>query len=265
MPRREHGGKHRHRTQRMWPRRVPRTLTLALVMMVVPVGIFVTLTDRNGEQTSSGADDQQSSPVSQPPPPPADRPPSLIPKTETVTEQPIEIPVSSDGTFDQADGESAHGHARRASELSYTVEVESGLPYDPAETATVIEAILDDKRGWATADGRALHRVAQPGDLRILLATPSTTDRLCAPLKTNGQVSCRNGDLVVLNARRWAFSTDDYDDVELYRTYLVNHEVGHALGYGHAQCPGTGQPAPVMQQQTYGLEGCQRNVWPTVA
>lgn len=150
--------------------------------------------------------------------------------------------------------------------MHYTVEIEQGLPFEPAAVASVVDATLDDPRGWTTELGTTFARVDEDADLRVLVATPGTTDRLCAPLETRGRVSCRNGDLVVLNAVRWSEATPDYADaVGDYRRYVVNHEVGHALGQAHAECPGQGDPAPVMQQQTYGLDGCSRNAWPTVA
>ena len=43
---------------------------------------------------------------------------------------------------------------------------------------------------------------------------------------------------------------------------VVNHEVGHALGFGHAFCRRRGGLAPVMQQQSKALGGCLRNPWP---
>lgn len=178
----------------------------------------------------------------------------------------VRIRATGSGEFVVAAPAMPADHPAAAGELTYTVELEEGLPFDPEAAARTIDRILDDPRGWQTTAGQSFHQVPDRGALRILIATPDTTDVLCAPLETNGEVSCRNGDLVVLNARRWAFATDDYRDaVSMYRTYLVNHEVGHALGYGHTDCPGPGEPAPVMQQQTHGLDGCRRNPWPSTA
>lgn len=150
--------------------------------------------------------------------------------------------------------------------MTYAVEVEEGLGFDPEATAHAIDAVLGDERGWMSVTGRGFVRGPSPTDLRILIATPSTTDDLCAPLETMGRVSCRKGELVVINALRWAYGTPDYrGDLRGYRRYVINHEVGHALGNGHVSCPAAGEPAPVMLQQTYGLDGCTTNPWPTVA
>ena len=101
-------------------------------------------------------------------------------------------------------------------------------------------------------------------DLHVYVATPGTTDRLCAPLLTRGSVSCQNGVRVVLNAERWVSGAAAYGrDTVGYRRYLVNHEFGHALGRQHVGCPRKGRPAPVMLQQTKGLDGCRANPWPT--
>ncbi|GAB2856929.1 hypothetical protein GCM10027026_03490 [Myroides odoratimimus subsp. xuanwuensis] len=70
---------------------------------------------------------------------------------------------------------------------------------------------------------------------------------------------------MVLNAWRWVNGATGYENkLKDYRRYLVNHEVGHALGYPHVACPGSGRSAPVMMQQTKGLAGCKPNPWPAV-
>ncbi|WP_081633832.1 DUF3152 domain-containing protein [Terracoccus sp. 273MFTsu3.1] len=155
--------------------------------------------------------------------------------------------------------------------VRYTVELEGGLDIKAADLATTVGSVLTDPRGWQVKDGVRFVNVSPaaaakgaPVDLRITLASPDTTDRLCAPLQTRGQVSCHNSGRVVLNLRRWVLGAQAYgSDIAGYRTYLVNHEVGHGIGHAHAYCGGPGKVAPVMMQQTYGLKGCTAWPWPT--
>lgn len=146
---------------------------------------------------------------------------------------------------------------------TYLVEVEGGLGVDAAAFAREVEQTLADRRSW-TGDGqRAMQRVDGRADVRIALASPVTVDRLCAPLRTDGRYSCAVGDRAVLNAGRWLTGATAYEGrLPDYRDYLVNHEVGHVLGARHTDCPGAGQVAPVMLQQTLGLDGCLPGPWP---
>lgn len=152
--------------------------------------------------------------------------------------------------------------------VKYTVEIEGGLGVDPAEFAATVESVLLDPKGWQKVDGVRFVNVtpaqAAKGahvDVRVTLASPGLTDKLCAPMRTLSQVSCWNGERSVLNFRRWALGDDSYgSDVARYRVYQVNHEVGHGLGHQHRLCPGKGKRAPVMVQQTLDLGGCK--AWP---
>jgi hypothetical protein len=55
-----------------------------------------------------------------------------------------------------------------------------------------------------------------------------------------------------------------HGDLVAYHAYMVNHEVGHALGHGHQFCTHPGRSAPVMMQRTKGLGACKPNPWPSV-
>jgi hypothetical protein len=149
--------------------------------------------------------------------------------------------------------------------IRYDVQVEDGLSINPDQAALQIQKVLDDPRSWrGTRRWRfELAPVGEPVTLHAYIVTPETTDRLCAPYLTRGEVSCQNGNRVVLNAKRWLLGADAYDsDLTNYRRYLVNHEFGHALGKRHVDCPGPGRLAPVMMQQTKGLGACRKNPWP---
>jgi len=151
---------------------------------------------------------------------------------------------------------------------TYAVQVETGTGQNAQAFATAVDTTLGDPASW-TGQGRwSLQRVTtDDADFVIRLATPATVDKVCATvgLDTRGYVSCRAGNFVMINLDRWLTAVPDYHgDVALYRKYVINHEVGHQLGYGHQACPGPGRMAPVMQQQTFGLDGCLANGSPYV-
>jgi hypothetical protein len=157
-------------------------------------------------------------------------------------------------------------NTRAGREIRYRVEVESGLPFPAEPFARTVHAVLGHPRGWQGVAHVRFRLVASgPVDLTVTLASPRQTDRLCAPLRTRGEVSCWNGSRAVLNAKRWALGSPTYGDaLDAYRRYLVAHEVGHGLGRGHENCPGAGASAPVMVQQTKSLQGCRANPYPAV-
>jgi hypothetical protein len=194
-------------------------------------------------------------------PSPAARTPIRQP---AATAEPTAVPSRGQGRLVPAPGRvPAVGVGRR---VRYRLEIESGLPFDPATVARTVHAALVDRRGWGPLEHVAFERTgtATP-QIRIILASPVTTDALCAPLDTVGELSCRNGDRMVLNALRWAVGIPAYAGrLDDYRTYMINHEVGHALGHRHAYCTVPGAPAPVMMQQTKGLAQCRPNPWPSI-
>lgn len=153
--------------------------------------------------------------------------------------------------------------------MTYRVEVETGSAQSAQAFAAAVDATLAHPASW-TGQGRwSLQRVTDDDvDFIIRLATPATVDQVCATvgLDTRGYVSCRAAKFVMINLDRWQQAVPDYrGDVASYRQYVINHEVGHQLGNGHQACPGPGLLAPVMQQQTFGLNGCRPNGWPYVA
>jgi hypothetical protein len=270
----------RHRAEPVRPgrrkkqrrRRTPAVLAGAVGVLGAAIGATVLTSaadPASGDLEVGPGPAPSSSTTTSPVPIPTDRP---SPREEVRADGPPEhrnrrraaaelrVPEDGPGTFELAAGSTDPAGAGEV--LTYSVEVEVGLPLDRREVAGIVDRTLADPRGWTAGASRALQRLDSDADLRVVVATPGTTDELCAPLDTGGRLSCRNGDLVVLNAWRWVNGAVTYDELEQYRRYLINHEFGHALGNDHEYCPAPGEPAPVMVQQTKSLEGCRQNPWP---
>jgi hypothetical protein len=171
------------------------------------------------------------------------------------------------GTVTVVDGTSpvyGSGPLRR-----FAVEVEDGIGIDGVAFAQAVRLTLADPRSWGSGGRYSFQQVpaaqvaAGQYDFKVTLVSPANMDAFCPGLRTNGYTSCRVGERAVINLARWETAVPHYDgDIAAYRHYVVNHEVGHALGNGHEPCPAAGAVAPVMLQQTLGLDGCVQNAWP---
>ncbi|MFG2312583.1 DUF3152 domain-containing protein [Streptomyces sp. NPDC048566] len=174
------------------------------------------------------------------------------------------------GKFDAVPGSAkAPGKGRT---YTYRVDVEQGLGLDSALFAEAVHKTLNDPRSWAHDGARAFERISSgKPDFVITLASPGTTAQWCAKSgldTTEDNVSCDSAatERIMINAYRWAQGAKTYGDkIYAYRQMLINHEVGHRLGYGHVNCDKDGELAPVMQQQTKFLDHdgihCLANPW----
>jgi Protein of unknown function (DUF3152) len=148
--------------------------------------------------------------------------------------------------------------------FTYTVEVEDGI--DTASFggddgfARMVSQTLSNPKSWTHNPQIAFTRVdAGNPDFRVSLTTPATARDGCGyeiPIET----SCYNPAFgpdaqhrVFINEARWVRGAVPFEgDIGSYRQYVINHEVGHAIGYArHEGCADNGGLAPVMMQQTF--------------
>ncbi|MFJ3551207.1 DUF3152 domain-containing protein [Streptomyces sp. NPDC090114] len=183
---------------------------------------------------------------------------------------PVDAARGGTGKFDAIPGiAKAPGKGEK---ITYRVDVEQGLDLDGALFAEAVQKTLNDNRSWAHNGARTFERIhsGQP-DFVITLASPDTTAEWCAKSgldTTEDNVSCDSAatERVMINADRWARGSETYgDEIHAYRQMLINHEIGHRLGFNHVTCDKDGDLAPVMQQQTKFLDHdgitCRPNPW----
>ncbi|GAA2195621.1 DUF3152 domain-containing protein [Micromonospora lupini] len=263
-------------------------LIAQLVAVVLAVGAAVTVI---AEGPGVPPDRLTAEEVAPPPPlvggqlpPPVDPSPTATatatataasPSPSPVLRMPGAVPTAGTGRFGHDDH--AGPVLGRAGELRrYRVAVESGSNEDVSAFAQAVRVALAGPGSWVDSGRLRLQQVPgnAPRDFTVYLATARTAGRMCAEggvdIRINGRpyTSCRAPGQVIINLDRWRLSVPHYVSagvpLAVYRTYVVNHEVGHQLGHRHERCPGVGRPAPVMMQQTLFLNGCRVNPWPYV-
>jgi len=276
--------KGRYRPRRLRRRR--RGKHRAIAVLAVPVAAFVLansmmdappppgdVTEAVGDGVTAAARPEASSRGAERDDPQSEGNPTAEPSVSATVSGPIvngraqpeavEPPQAGDGRYTVVAG-LAEGSGDGSNVIRYMVEVEDGLPFGADEFAAEVHRILNDPRGWGPSHDAVFERV-ESGSVRfrVSLSSPDLTDDQCYPLRTFGKVSCWNGARAVINALRWGVGAETFgEDLLTYREYLINHEVGHALGFNHVNCKAAGLPAHVMVQQTKSLEGCAANPWP---
>ncbi|MEV6347678.1 DUF3152 domain-containing protein [Actinoplanes sp. NPDC051851] len=250
-----------------------RRTTVMAYLMIVALVLVVGHQLREQQQRPTAADRQAAQRAAQPAQP--EQPIAEQPAAEQPDDEKI---GKAEGVEQEETGEAGEfRYAKSRGPLlgtagslhRFKVAVEETVPdVKPADFADMIDDTLGDQRSWIHGGRLELRRVpdgASNAEFTVYLASAATSERMCAAggLQTEGFTSCRVPGKVVINAERWADAIPDYDGkLDDYRRYAINHEVGHQLGHGHETCPGKGRPAPVMMQQTYGLEECTPNSWP---
>ncbi|WP_327295683.1 MULTISPECIES: DUF3152 domain-containing protein [unclassified Streptomyces] len=267
------GRRRRTSHRRGHPRRRGRSL---LVGALVAVGLLVPATYFLGggrSDASSSAPRPPSTHVARtpaptaPPPKPTPSPTPPPSPSHTPSHHGTEVPSKGSGTFVTAQaGGATVGSGSHP--LRYVVEIETGLDTSASQAAKEIAGILAAPRGWTHDPDYAFQLVSAgaPHDLTVKIATPGTADSLCwagIHQDTGGEYNCEVPGGVVVNLRRWVKGSPTFDGpIHDYRALIINHEMGHFLGYSHVTCAGAGRLAPVMMQQIKGLHGCVANAWP---
>jgi Protein of unknown function (DUF3152) len=212
----------------------------------------------------------------------------------------LAIPVRGNGNLVVVPGESDPVGAGPTRWVR--IEIEDGVPLDPGVVTSFVMSILGDVQGWTTHGRVSFGRTDGVADIRIVFASPKTAADLCsrphdaavvdiAPPDVPGGVplpsaspspaapvaapsaspsaspekapSCAEQGIVVVSAYQWAAGSKAFgDEAAQWRDYLINHPIGHLLGEPDALCGGTGQLAPIMQNQELDITPCEPNGWP---
>ena len=152
--------------------------------------------------------------------------------------------------------------------FKYTVEVENGIDTTSfggdEGFARMVTETLGNPKSWTHNPQFAFQRIdattpdLKP-DFRVSLTSPMTVREGCG-YEIEIETSCYNPvygpdaePRVFINLARWVRGAVPFQgDIGSYRQYLINHEVGHAIGYtAHEPCDRNGALAPIMMQQTF--------------
>lgn len=151
-----------------------------------------------------------------------------------------------------------------ATTVNYCVAARGVSTNNLAGLSSKAKTVYDDSRGWTSTCKYRFQETTSGCSFVLWLAAADQMTSFSSACSSYW--SCRVGVNVIINIDRWNNASPAWNQsggsLDDYRSMVINHETGHWLGFGHYNCGGPGQLAPVMQQQSIDLQGCQFNPWP---
>lgn len=153
-----------------------------------------------------------------------------------------------------------------------STKVDDDVRYSNHSLKSKVLKVLKDKDGWESidkivfkyVDWNTLASIDSKNKIPIRLSNNKTIVKMCG-FKEIEKLSCCNMQTkeVWLNFYRWKNGAKPSKlSLDKYRSYMINHEVGHALGRLHAKCECEGCSAPIMMQHTISIGKCKPNFKP---
>lgn len=150
-----------------------------------------------------------------------------------------------------------------------TTLVDDNVDYSSNKFLNKVKKVLTDKEGWEKVANvkfvfvnlDTFKKLKTTNKIFIRLTTNATISRECG-FDIKEKLSCCDmiSKNVLLNFSRWRNGAPASKlTLYKYRDYMINHEVGHALGRLHATCPCPNCPAPIMMQHTITIGKCSKN------
>lgn len=147
--------------------------------------------------------------------------------------------------------------------------VDPDVKFSTEKFKNIVYKVLSDPEGWQSVDNiefqfvepEILEKMKTKYKIPIRLSTNKTIVDKCG-FSEMEKLSCCDmlTKEVWLNYYRWINGAKASKlSLDNYRSYMINHEVGHALGRLHAKCPCENCSAPIMMQHTITIGKCSPN------
>ena len=143
---------------------------------------------------------------------------------------------------------------------TYSIEFDDSIVINRNLVVKKISDVLNDTRGWKRL-GYDFKFKEKNAKFKIKIVKEDKIVKIC---KFSG-LSCADmsKNIIYINIKRWRRGSKASKlSLDNYRTYVINHEIGHLLGRDHYKCGKSGTKVPVMVQQTLGISNCKPNPWP---